>query len=77
MGCKARFAANSTAIGKKGNAADRPRPRYHTPRGVMQSVPCAFAPVAARVQADWRSMIEKPMSRIGCSTVRPSTRSTM
>ncbi len=39
MGCKARFAANSTAIGKKGNAADRPSPRYHTPRGVMQSVP--------------------------------------
>ncbi len=26
MGCKADFAANSTAIGKKFNAADRPRP---------------------------------------------------
>ena len=39
MSCKARFAANSTAIGKKGNAADRPSPRYRTPRGVMRSVP--------------------------------------
>ena len=27
------------AIGKKGNAADRPSPRYHTPCGVMQSIP--------------------------------------
>ena len=39
MGCKADFAANSTAIGKKFNAADRPSPGYHGPRGVMQRVP--------------------------------------
>ena len=38
MGCKADFAANSTAIGKKFNAADRPSPGYHGPRGVMQRV---------------------------------------
>ena len=31
MGCKADFAANSTAIGKKFNAADRPSPDYHGP----------------------------------------------
>ena len=51
MGCKADLAANSTAIGKKFNAADRPSPDYHGPRGVMQRVPrlirmllsCAFA----------------------------------
>ena len=36
MGCKADFEANSTAIGKKFNAADRPIPGYHGPRGVMQ-----------------------------------------
>ena len=30
------FAANSMAIGKKNNAADRPGPRYHRPQGVMQ-----------------------------------------
>ena len=39
MGCKADLAANSTAIGKKFNAADRPSPDYHGPRGVMQRVP--------------------------------------
>ncbi len=39
MGCKADFAANSTAIGKKFNAADRPSPVYHGPRGIMQRVP--------------------------------------
>ena len=33
------FAANSPAIGKKNNAADRPSPRYHRPQGVMQRVP--------------------------------------
>ena len=33
------FAANSPAIGKKSNAADRPSPRYHRPQGVMQRVP--------------------------------------
>ena len=32
------FAANSMAIGKKNNAADRPSPRYHRPQGVMQRV---------------------------------------
>ena len=42
MGCKADFAANSTAIGKKFNAADRPCPGYHGPRGVMQRVPWAL-----------------------------------
>ena len=31
MGCKADFAANSTAIDKKFNAADRPSPGYHGP----------------------------------------------
>ena len=36
MGCKADFAGNSTAIGKKFNAADRPSPGYHGPQGVMQ-----------------------------------------
>ena len=35
------FAANSIAIGKKNNAADRPSPRYHRPQGVMQRVPSA------------------------------------
>ena len=39
MDCKADFAANSTAIGKKFNAAGRPSPGYHGPRGVMQGVP--------------------------------------
>ena len=38
MGCKADLAANSTAIGKKFNAADHPSPDYHGPRGVMQTV---------------------------------------
>ena len=33
------FAANSTAIGKKGNAADRPSPADHRPQGVMQRIP--------------------------------------
>ena len=33
------FAANSTAIGKKNNAADRPNPADHRPQGVMQSIP--------------------------------------
>ena len=32
------FAANSTAIGKKNNAADRPSPVDHGPQGVMQRV---------------------------------------
>ena len=46
MGCKADFAANSTAIGKKFNAADRPSPGYHGPRGVMQRVPkCQALPI--------------------------------
>ena len=38
MGCKASFAANSPAIGKKINAADRPSPCCHSPQGVMQSI---------------------------------------
>ncbi len=33
------FATNSTAIGKKNNAVDRPSPRDHRPHGVMQRVP--------------------------------------
>ena len=33
------FAANSRAIGKKNNAADRPIPADHRPQGVMQRVP--------------------------------------
>ena len=33
------FAANSTAIGKKNNAADRPSPADHRPQRVMQRVP--------------------------------------
>ena len=37
MGCKAVFAANIENICKKTNAADRPSPAYHEPRGVMQS----------------------------------------
>ena len=32
------FAANSPAIGKKNNAADRSSPRSHRPQGVMQRV---------------------------------------
>ena len=32
------FAANSTAIGKKNNAADRPSPADHRPQGVVQRV---------------------------------------
>ena len=32
------FAANSTAIGKKSNGADRPSPADHRPQGVMQSI---------------------------------------
>ena len=43
MGCKADFAGNSTAIGTKFNAADRPSPVYHGPRGVMQRVPYLVA----------------------------------
>ena len=35
----AKLAANSRAIGKKSNAADCPRPRYHRPQGVMQDIP--------------------------------------
>ena len=46
MGCKADFAVNSTAIEKKFNAADRPRPGYHGPREVMQRVPRLFIIVA-------------------------------
>ena len=33
------FEANSTAIGEKNNAADRPSPLDHRPQRVMQSVP--------------------------------------
>ena len=33
------FAANSPAIGKKNNAADRPSPADHRPQGVVQRVP--------------------------------------
>ena len=32
------FAANSTAIGKKNNATDRPSPADHRPQGVVQRV---------------------------------------
>ena len=32
------FTVNSTAIGKKSNAADRPSPADHRPQGVMQRV---------------------------------------
>ena len=39
MGYKAFFAANSPAIGKKNNAVDHPRPRYHRPQGVVQAIP--------------------------------------
>ncbi len=39
MGCKAVFAANIENICKKTNTADRPRPDYTIPRGVMQSFP--------------------------------------
>jgi hypothetical protein len=39
MGCKAVFAANIGNICKKTNAADRPSPDYHEPRGVMQNFP--------------------------------------
>src|SRR3989344_584968 len=35
------FAANSRAIGKKSNAVDHPRPRYHRPQGVVQVIPRA------------------------------------
>ena len=41
MGHKASFLANSRAIGKKSNAVDRPRPRYHRPQGVVQVIPKA------------------------------------
>lgn len=41
MGCKASFLANSTAIGKKNNVADRPIPADHRPQEVMQRVPRA------------------------------------
>ena len=44
MGRKADFAANSTAIGKKFNAADRPSPVYHGPRGVVQRLLNSFGP---------------------------------
>ena len=37
MGRKAPFLANSRAIGKKSNAADRARPRYHRSQGVIES----------------------------------------
>ena len=37
-GRKASFFANSRAIGKKSNAVDGPRPRYHRPQGVMQDI---------------------------------------
>jgi predicted small lipoprotein YifL len=36
MGCKASFSANSPAIGKELNAADRPSPNDSAPRGVLQ-----------------------------------------
>jgi hypothetical protein len=39
MGCKAYFAGNSRAIGKKNNAADHPSPADHRPQGVMQRLP--------------------------------------
>ena len=64
MGCKADFATNSTAMGKKFNAADRPSPGYHGPRGVMQRLlyllwlawqavrPGARSPLAPRQMPD-------------------------
>jgi 2-keto-4-pentenoate hydratase len=48
MGYKAFFAANSTAIGKKNNAVDRPSPCCHSPQGVMQSIPCLTKPAPAK-----------------------------
>jgi hypothetical protein len=39
MGCKALFAANSPAIGKKSNAADRPSPHYSGPSWVLNTIP--------------------------------------
>jgi hypothetical protein len=39
------FTANSTAIGKKNNAADRLRPCDHRPQGAMQRVPRPVAPL--------------------------------
>jgi hypothetical protein len=36
MDCKASFLADSPAIGKKSQAADRPGPRDHRPQKIMQ-----------------------------------------
>jgi hypothetical protein len=38
-GRKASFLANSTAVGKKNNAVDRPSPCDHRSQGVLQRVP--------------------------------------
>ncbi|GAA3996404.1 hypothetical protein GCM10022279_20060 [Comamonas faecalis] len=38
MGCKALFLPIAAAIGKKSNAADRPRLRCHRPQGVMRDI---------------------------------------
>ena len=39
MATRRLFTTNSSAIGKKSNAVDRPRPRYHRPHGVVQAIP--------------------------------------
>ncbi len=51
------FAANSIAIGKKNNAADRPSPRYHKPQGVMQRVPRVRADVSLHGFQAWTEAV--------------------
>ena len=55
------FAANSTAIGNKNNAADRPSPADYRSQGVVQSVPNS---VDAGVLRAMRQRIELPANAI-------------
>ena len=55
MGCKAFFIANSTAIGNKNNAADRPSLADRRPEGVMQGVP-GYLGHSAQSRSGWLTL---------------------
>ena len=60
------FAANSTAIGNKNNAADRPSPADHRPEGVVQSVPNSvdagvFSAMRQRIELTANAIIARPI----------------
>ena len=73
-----RFAARSTVIGKKNNAADSPSPSDHRPQGVMQRIlrsssikSSIFLPSAKRFSRR-RSWIDMRMGSLSCRKLKRS-----